>query len=165
MRIYVRVPQTYSAQVHRGHARDLTLPEYPGRKFDATLTRSAGAVDPQSGTVLVELQAPNGDRALKPGAYAQVKLPAQRRLDQRHPAAERADHRRGRHPGRGAGPDGKAQCSSTVTIGRDMGARSRSAPASAATDRVIDNPPDSLQTGDQVRQATEAVRGKCARLP
>ena len=36
---------------------------------------AAGAVDQQSGTVLIELQAPNGDRALKPGAYAQVTLP------------------------------------------------------------------------------------------
>ena len=53
----------------------LTLPEYPGRSFDATLTRTADAVDPQSGTVLVELQAPNGDGALKPGAYAQVRFP------------------------------------------------------------------------------------------
>ena len=78
MRIYVRVPQAYSAQIQPGMHATLTVPEYPGRTFDATLTRSAGAVDPQSGTVLVELQADNADRALKPGAYAQVELPGRR---------------------------------------------------------------------------------------
>ena len=72
MRIYVRVPQAYSAALHPGMTATLALPEYPGRAFAATMTRSAGAVDAQSGAVLVELQADNADRALKPGAFARV---------------------------------------------------------------------------------------------
>ena len=75
MRIYVRVPQAYSGAIHPGLHASLTVPEYPGRTFDVVLTRSASAVDPQSGTMLVELQADNKDRALKPGAYAKVTFP------------------------------------------------------------------------------------------
>lgn len=75
IRAFVRVPQAYSAQVHAGMEVGLTLPEYPGRQFAASLIRTAGAVDASSGTVLVELQAPNPDRALKPGAYAQAEFP------------------------------------------------------------------------------------------
>ncbi|MFX9054279.1 HlyD family efflux transporter periplasmic adaptor subunit, partial [Acinetobacter baumannii] len=44
VRIYVRVPQGYSAQLHPGLTATLSLPEYPGRAFPATLVRSAGAV-------------------------------------------------------------------------------------------------------------------------
>jgi RND family efflux transporter MFP subunit len=41
MRIYVRVPQTYSAMLRPGIAASLDLPEYPGRSFSAELVRSA----------------------------------------------------------------------------------------------------------------------------
>ena len=102
MRAFVRVPQSYSAQVHPGMHVNLTLPEFTGRTFDAVLTRTAGAVDPRSGTVLVELQAANGDRALKPGAYAQASFPLRGGDRRRHPAGQRADRRRARHAG-GAG--------------------------------------------------------------
>ncbi len=68
MRTYVRVPQGFSAQVHPGVHATMTLPEYPGRTFNAEVTRTARAVDQQSGTVLVELQSDNADRALEPGA-------------------------------------------------------------------------------------------------
>lgn len=35
MRIYVHVPQTYSAMLHNGITAGLELPEYPGRAFNA----------------------------------------------------------------------------------------------------------------------------------
>ena len=72
LRIYVRVPQNYSAAIQPGMTAQLSVPEYPGRKFEATLVGSSGAVNDQSGTVLVQLQADNGAGALKPGDYAQV---------------------------------------------------------------------------------------------
>src|SRR5262249_32824307 len=37
IRVYVRVPQNYSAQIHDGMEADLTLPEYPGQTFKAKL--------------------------------------------------------------------------------------------------------------------------------
>ncbi len=105
MRIYVRVPQSYSAEIHPGLHASLTLPEYPGRTFDVVLTRSASAVDPLSGTMLVELQADNKDRALKPGARQRTDVRKQGKsggdIGRRWPGGAEADHgRRGRwrHP-------------------------------------------------------------------
>ncbi|MEA2875969.1 MAG: rane fusion protein multidrug efflux system, partial [Hyphomicrobiales bacterium] len=78
LRIYVRTPQNYSAGVQPGMTATFTVPEYPGRSFTAKLAASADAIAPQSGTLLVQLQIDNADKALKPGAYAQVRfsLPA-----------------------------------------------------------------------------------------
>ncbi|MDG2535907.1 efflux RND transporter periplasmic adaptor subunit [Sphingomonas sp. HITSZ_GF] len=152
IRALVRVPQGYSADVKPGMEVTLALPEYPGRTFTATMTRSAGAVDPSSGTVLVELQASNGDRALKPGAYAQASFPIHGGgnaltlppsalmvgQDGTRVAVLRAD--------------GKAELRK-ITIGRDLGKSIEVSAGLSPNDRVIDSPPESLQTGDPVRVA------------
>jgi RND family efflux transporter MFP subunit len=75
MRIYVRVPQSYSGQVRDGMKVTMALPEYSGRTFAGTLTRSAGAVDNASGAVLVQVEAANPGGELKPGAFTQVSFP------------------------------------------------------------------------------------------
>lgn len=154
MRIYVRVPQGYSAQVKPGMAATLMLPEYPGRTFTATLTSSAGAVDAQSGAVLVQLQAENPDRALKPGAFAQVSfnvgqgggngmsLPGSAILygnDGPTVAVVGKDNRVTVRP---------------VTITRDEGATVLISGAIRPGDKVIDSPPDSIQSGDKVSVAS-----------
>lgn len=159
MRIYVRVPQASSGQIRQGMHATLTVPEFPGRDFDVTLTRSAGAVDPQSGTVLVELQAPNPDRALKAGAYAQVKFPVGGGSDTgvRLPSSALVIGAKGTQVAV-VGADGKALLK-TVTIGRDDGDSVAISAGLTAADRVIDNPPDSLQTGDPVRIARAAPAG------
>jgi RND family efflux transporter MFP subunit len=153
MRIYVRVPQAYSGQTRQGMHATLTVPEYPGRAFDVMLTRSANAVDPQSGTVLIELQAPNADRALKAGAYAQVKFPVASGAtsEVRLPSSALIIGAKGTQVAV-VGPNGKALLK-TITIGRDDGDSVAISAGLTATDRVIDSPPDSLQTGDPVRIA------------
>lgn len=155
MRIFVKVPQSYSAQVHPGMHVSLTLPEYPGRSFDATLIRSSDAVDPASGSVLVELQAPNGDRALKPGAYAQASFPlfgAAGRITL--PASALITGDKGTQVAV-VEADGRALLK-TVTLGRDLGTTVEIDSGLSPTDRVIDSPPDSLQTGDPVHVQSDA---------
>lgn len=152
MRIFVRVPQSYSAQVHPGMHVSLSLPEYAGRVFDAMLTRTAGAVDSTSGTVLVELQAANADRALKPGAYAQANFPLARAGTALSlPASALLVGEKGTQIAL-LGADGRARLR-TIRIGRDLGETVEVAAGLSAGDRVIDNPPDSLRTGDPVRVA------------
>jgi RND family efflux transporter MFP subunit len=160
MRIYVRVPQGYSASVKPGMGATLTLPEYPGRSFAATLTRSAGAVDAQSGAVLVELQADNPDSALKPGAFAQVKFNV------------------GAGQGNGVtlpgsailygndgptvatvGRDGRVTIK-PITIGRDEGSTVQLSGGVSPNDRIIDTPPDAIRTGDRVKVQPPAKTGK-----
>jgi RND family efflux transporter MFP subunit len=155
VRVYVRVPQGYSGQIRVGMHASLDLPEYPGRSFDAVLTRTAEAVDPASGTVLVELQAQNSDHALKPGAYAQVTFPLHGAAGRvQLPASALVVGRNGTQVAV-LGPDGKAQFR-TVTIGRDNGNMVEISAGLTPQDRVIDSPPDALAPGDPVRVASAA---------
>lgn len=149
MRIYVRVPQSYSAEVKPGMHATLTLPEYPGRTFDAVLTRTADAVDQQSGSVLVELQAANPDGALKPGAYAQVTFPVGAEAGSVTIPASAVLFRSDGTLVATVGPDDKVTLH-PVKIGRDMGARLEISNGLKASDRVIDSPPDAIEDGDKV---------------
>ena len=152
IRASVRIPQLYSAQVLPGMEVTLSLPEFPGRTFAATVTRSAGAVDPASGTVLVEVQADNVERLLKPGAYVQASFalsnagpivtlpPSALIMGGDGPRVARVDS------------EGRTQLR-PVTLGHDRGKVVEVIAGLTAADAVIDNPPDSLQSGDPVRVA------------
>jgi RND family efflux transporter MFP subunit len=74
LRTYVNVPQSSVTAVHVGQAAALTLSDFPGRTFSGTVARLAGALDPSSRTMLVEVDVPNADGALIPGSYADVDL-------------------------------------------------------------------------------------------
>ena len=74
LRIYVQVPQNYSAEIKPGMTASFTVPEHPGRAFTAQVATSADAITPQSGTLNVQLQIDNTDHQLKPGDYAQVRI-------------------------------------------------------------------------------------------
>ena len=152
MRIYVRVPQVYSAEIKPGLHAQLVLPEYPGRTFDAVMTRTADAVDQQSGTVLVELQAANGDGALKPGAYAQVKFPITGTSGSVVVPASAILYRSDGTLVATVGPDSKAVLHQ-IKIGRDMGDTLEVTAGLQKNDRLIDSPPDSLETGDPIKIA------------
>ncbi len=150
IRAMVRVPQAYVAQVRQGMAVRLQLPEYPGRSFSAILTRRSRAVDPASGTMLIEVQAPNDDGALNPGSYAQASFPISGATQavSLPPSALVI----GQNGTRVAilRPDGRAQLR-PVTISRDLGKTVEISAGLTAQDRVIDSPPDSLKTGDPVQ--------------
>jgi RND family efflux transporter MFP subunit len=72
LRIFVYVPQSYAADVSAGQEADVTLRELPERVFKGKVTRSAGAIDPASRTLLTEVQVPNRDGALLSGSYVTV---------------------------------------------------------------------------------------------
>ena len=71
-RVFVEVPQVARASISAGLQADVTAPEFPGRVFQGAVDRTAEAIDPASGTIRVEVLAPNPDGALVPGMYAQV---------------------------------------------------------------------------------------------
>ena len=153
MRIYVKVPQAYSARIHPGMTAKLTLPDYAGRIFTAQLVRTAGAVDAQSGTELVELAADNADGALKPGAFAQVELslPATRGALLVPTSALIF---------RAAGMQVAVLDASghvvlrPVKLGQDSGNVVEVVSGLAGNERVIDTPPDAIADGDAVRIAS-----------
>ncbi len=72
MRVYVNVPQVDSPNCTPGTPADLSLMQYPGRRFHGKVVRTSRAIDPTSRTLLVEVDVPNPDGALVPGAYTEV---------------------------------------------------------------------------------------------
>lgn len=160
VRIYVRVPQGYSAAVKPGNTATLSLPEYPGRSFTATMTSSAGAVDPQSGAVLVQLQAANPDAALKPGAFAQVRFQVGAGQGNALTLPGSAILYGNDGPTVAVvGNDGRVTVK-PVTIGRDEGSTVQLSGGVTAQDKVIDTPPDAIRTGDRVQVQTASAGGK-----
>jgi RND family efflux transporter MFP subunit len=159
VRIYVRVPQAYLAQIRPGLKATFELPQYSGRQFDATVVTMSKALDVTSRSMLVELQADNSDGTLFGGAYAKVnfQLPADPNV-MRAPATAliSADH--------GAqvavlGKNDKVTFKH-IEIGRDFGDSVEVISELAPQDRVIDSPPETLQAGDTVRLASAAANAR-----
>lgn len=149
VRIFVRVPQGSSGLIHNGMQAKLTVPEFPGRTFNATLTRSAGAVDPASGSVLVQLEADNSDGALKPGAYAQINFPLATSSGITLPASAIITRESGTVV---AIVDARNRVHlRPVTIARDEGAIVQIGAGLTGRERIVDTPPDAIGEGDQVR--------------
>jgi RND family efflux transporter MFP subunit len=152
LRVYVNVPQAYSAEIKTGMKASLSLPQYAGRAFQATVVSDAGAVSDQSGTLLVELEVQNLDGALKPGDFAQVNFdlpPASGVL--RVPARALIFRSAGLQIAT-VTPDGRAHLH-TASVARDLGAQVELNGGVSPSDKVIDTPPDSLEDGDLVRIA------------
>ena len=78
LRTYVNVPQSNASEVRAGQPARLSVPNLPGRQFSGSVARTAGALDPASRTLLVEVHVPNPDGALLPGMYARVDLTSPR---------------------------------------------------------------------------------------
>lgn len=152
LRVYVHVPQTLSRAVEPGQKAELTISELPGRKFDAKIVRTAGAMDPVSRTLLAELEVNNPQNEILAGSYAQVRfhdtmgdptltLPANTLLFRSEGTQVGVVDSGGRVEVR------------TVRLGRDFGQSVEIVEGVKAGDHVIMNPPDALASGMTVRVA------------
>jgi RND family efflux transporter MFP subunit len=150
MRIYVPVPESYAAELEDGMKATVSLPEYPDRRFDATIVTTSHAIDPKTRTLLVELLADNKEGLLAPGAFARVHfeippdpkvftIPASAML-YRDKASEVAT----------VGVD-KRIALKRVRIARDLGTEVEIAGGLSPDERIVANPPDSIDDGEEVR--------------
>jgi RND family efflux transporter MFP subunit len=74
LRVYVNVPEEYSRGIKDGMTGDLSLAEFPGRKFQGRLVRTANAINVTTRTLLVEIDVDNPTGTLLTGSYAEVHL-------------------------------------------------------------------------------------------
>ena len=151
LRVYVNVPQNYSAQIEKGQTATLSAPERPGETITATVVGDSQAISAQ-GALLVQLQLDNHAGKLKAGSYVQAKLalkggPAVARI----PSSALITGEHGNLVAT-VGPDSKVVMR-PVTIGRDFGSSLDIASGIAPNDKIIDNPPDDLAQGDLVKVA------------
>ena len=152
LRVYVSVPEVYSRPGAFSDKAGLTLAEYPGKKFPGRLVRRAGAIDPATRTLLTEVDVDNASGTLMPGAYAQVHL----KLVEAAPSLivpVSAVLFRSEGLRAGVVRGNKADLV-PVTLGKDYGTEIEVASGLSANDAVIENPPDSLVSGMEVRVVT-----------
>jgi RND family efflux transporter MFP subunit len=156
LRIYVKTPQSYAAEVKPGQTAMLTVPEYPGQTFQATVASTSGAISAQSGTLLVELQTDNAAGMLKPGDYAQVRfsLPAAAG-GVVLPASALMFRQKGEAVATVA-PNNHVVIK-YISIAQDLGSSVQIASGLSPSDRVIDNPPDSIANNDLVHVAAPSA--------
>ena len=155
LRIYVRVPQTMIRAIAAGQKAELIFQERAGENFTATVMRTAGAVDPDSRTLLVELQVPNPHNDILAGSYAQVRF---NHAADTHGLMISDNALIFRAQGMQValvGDDNKVQLR-PVKVGRDYGDTIEILNGIKATDRVIVNPPDSIADGMSVQVAPAA---------
>lgn len=152
MRVYVRLPQNYASYVRPGMEVTYTVPQYPNREFRATLVANAGAVVSATGTELIQFGTDNSDHALQPGAYANVRFPLPAGANGiRLPATALIFRDEGMQV---ATVDASNHVRlKNINILRDMGASVDVSGGVSPSDRIIDNPADALQEGDEVRIA------------
>ena len=146
LRVYVNVPQDFADLVKIGTEGDLTLEEFPGRKFVGHVTNTAKAIDPTSRTLLTELQVPNETGELFPGAYALIALQAS---DNTGILTIPSNALLFRMEGTAVGVvDANGQVEiRKVTTNLNLGDKLEISQGLSETDQVIVNPSDSLATG------------------
>ncbi|QQK05105.1 efflux RND transporter periplasmic adaptor subunit [Burkholderia anthina] len=163
LRVYVSVPQSEAAAIHPGMTATLTVPEHPGMHFDAKLVDTDDAITPESGTLLVQLMVDNPAGLLIPGEYTEVHFAMPTDAHALLIPASSLIFRQDGLQVAVVDPHQRAQLKS-VTIGTDLGTQVVIASGLAPGDRVIDNPPDSLASGDPVRLAAPRTQGTTASL-
>jgi RND family efflux transporter MFP subunit len=150
LRLYVNIPQNFVPSIQIGTKARMTVPEHPGKDFFATVEASAQAVDVSSGTTRMLLVVDNADRQLMTGGFANVSFDLPHpEVAVNVPASAMIFDKSGL---RVAIVDSTNHVVlKTVTISRDLGRVVEIGTGLTAQDRVIDSPPDGIESGDQVR--------------
>jgi RND family efflux transporter MFP subunit len=149
LRVYTNVPQIYTPGIRHGQKIDLTFPEHPGKVYQGTLVRTANAIDPTNRTLLVEIDIDNRKGELMPGSLAQVHFKTtQRGQTFIIPVSALIFRREGLRVATVINNDQAHLV--PVTIGQDNGATVEVVSGLSATDRVIQDPPDSIIEGEKL---------------
>jgi len=150
LRLYVNIPQNFVPSIRVGTKARMTVPEYPGKDFFATVEASAQAVDVSSGTTRMLLVVDNPQGELMTGGFANVSFDLPHpEIAVNVPASALIFNKDGL---RVATIDSTNHVVlKTVTISRDLGRVVEIGTGLTAQDRVVDSPPDGIASGDEVR--------------
>ena len=157
IRVYVNVPESAAPSIRPGLAAHLDLAQFPGRKFEGKVVRTAEAIDLASRTLLTEVDVPNKTGELLPGGYAQVHLGVQIagerlqvpvnallfRSEGLRAVVVDANHHIHLQP---------------LTIGRDYGVTLEVLQGLRSGDWIVLNPADSLEDDQQVNVKEAPVK-------
>src|SRR6267378_519472 len=154
LRVYVYVPQEYSQAAAPGLTAELTLTEFPGRRFPGKLVRTANAINNVTRTLQAEVDVDNPTGKLLSGSYAEVhlNLPG---LASTHLLPVNTLLFRSEGLQVAVVKDGKVALIH-VTPGHDFGDQIEIVSGLKGDESVIQNPADSILSGQQVQIAKAA---------
>jgi RND family efflux transporter MFP subunit len=160
VRIFVQVPQSFTAGVAPGMKATFEMPQYPGVQFDATVSHISKSINASSHSMQVELQADNAAGKFFGGSYCNVhfEVPTDANLVKISSTALIT----GNQGTQVAILDSNNKVVlKSVKLGRDLGDSVEVTAGLTPSDRIINSPPETLLTGDTVRVAgaTSQVAG------
>ena len=149
LRVYVNVPEEYSRGMKVGLTADLSLAEFPDRKFQGTVVRTADAINMTTRTLLVEVDVDNPTGTLLTGSYAEVHFAVPKQSSTfLLPVNALLFRTEGLKV---AVVKGGKVVLTTVTPGHDFGNDIEIVSGLKTDDQVIINPADSIVAGQQVQ--------------
>ena len=164
VRIFVQVPQSFSAGLVPGVKATFEMPQYPGVQFDATLTHISKSINATSHSMQVELQADNAAGKFFGGSYCNVhfQIPTDANLV-KVPSTALITGNQGTQV---ATLDANNKVVlKNVQLGRDLGDSVEVIAGLSASDRIIDSPPETLASGDTVRLAAATPQAAAPAAP
>jgi RND family efflux transporter MFP subunit len=164
VRIFVQVPQSFTAGLAVGMKATFEMPQYPGVQFDATLSHISKAINAASHSMQVELQADNAAGKFFGGSYCNVhfEIPTDGNLV-KLPSTALVTSNRGTQVAV-LDSDSKVVLKD-VQLGRDLGDSVEIVAGLSASDRVINNPPETLMAGDAVQLAAVTSQATAPAAP
>src|SRR5271157_1378682 len=146
LRVYVTTPEAFAPLVHPGDEADLTVNQFPARKFAAHVVTTSGAINPTSKRLLTELEVPNETGELPSGAFVQVTLKLRTSTSVTIPAKTLLFESDGSPAVGVVHPDRTVEILK-IHITQDLGRRVQVAQGLSESDQLIANPPAGLATG------------------
>jgi RND family efflux transporter MFP subunit len=169
IRVYVNVPEMYAPAIHTGLGAYLVLAQFPGRRFEGKVVRTANAIDPANRTLLTEVDVPNRSGELLPGGYSEAHLAVGINGDHLQVPVNALLFRAEGLRAVTVDADHKTHLQA-LQIGRDYGATLEVLQGLNPQDWIVVNPADSLDDGQQVNvkelpQPTAPVKARSAPPP
>ena len=146
LRVYVDTPEAFAPLVHPGDEADLTVNQFPARKFAAHVVTTSGAINPTSKRLLTELQVPNQTGELPSGAFVQVTLMLRTSTAVTIPVKTLIFQSNGSAAVAVVHVDRTVEIRK-IHITQDLGRRVQVAQGLSESDQLIINPPGGLATG------------------
>ena len=154
LRILVSVPEGYTSAIHVGAQAQLSVEEHPGAVFTGDITRTSNSIDPNTRTLLTEVQVDNRDGKLLPGMYTTVNFPPVEGAQAPLLISGDAIAIRNNQPTVATVVNGKIHMV-PVTIGRDFGDAVEILTGLTAGDTLVVDVTDDVVEGKAVRAHTD----------
>jgi membrane fusion protein, multidrug efflux system len=162
LRVYTSVPQAYAPYIKVGAKTYVTLQEFPGQKFLATVARTAESIDPATRTLLTEVDVPNKDGRLLPGSFGEVHFAVGSNVNKVTIPVNTMLFRAEGSRVAVIGPNNKVELR-PINIGRDYGTSLEILGGVSPSDQIVVNPSDSLEEGQPVNVAQPAPNNPTSR--